>query len=543
MILMAGFLEVLFKALILIGMAFSVGGIIFALAVLHPGRNRSDMDRRAIVGVLRLVLGGAVLVAVCQLMSLLVEPWALADEMGRWPLGAFLETGFARAGLVRAALALCLAALSIGLLKRPFSKAIWAAIIVTAALLMASGAWMVHAISRLEDVLPLAVCTVLHQLGAIMWIGGLAHLTALRRLTHENTWAGEDWPELLTRFSPLAMLSVAILVTTGTYLAFRYIGSLGGFVGTAYGAMVLTKMAMLGSMLLLGAMNFFFIRRWRREFDRREIDSLTPAFAEVEAATGMIIILAASALTSQPPSVDVQAGRATFTEVINTFAPKLPQLTPPVFRDMLAASTSSLDPFSISGVLDRVQSNFNHNIAGLLVLMTGCCAMLDRTGKVRPARHWPLLFLLLGLFLLLFGEPNGWPFGYEGFWETLVSPGVLQHRLATMLVFFLAFFEWRVHVGESPGNHRWRYVFPLLCAAGGALLLTHSHSPFVSKWAYLIEVSHNAIGFLAVLMGIGRWLELRLSPPANRLPGFLWTACMILVGLVLLFYRELPPGR
>lgn len=175
-------------------------------------------------------------------------------------------------------------------------------------------------------------------------------------------------------------------------------------------------------------------------------------------------------------------------------------------------------------------------------MITGCCAMLDRTGKVRAARHWPLFLLLLGLFILLIGEPNGWPFGYEGFWETLIAPGVLQHRMATALVFFLAFFEWRVHVEKPPGNARRRYVFPLLCAVGGALLLTHSHSLFVSKWAFLIEVSHNAIGFLAVLMGMGRWLELRLDPPANRFPGFLWTVCMIAVGFVLLFYRESPPG-
>ncbi|HET6419360.1 MAG TPA: hypothetical protein VFG19_04335 [Geobacteraceae bacterium] len=300
---------------------------------------------------------------------------------------------------------------------------------------------------------------------------------------------------------------------------------------------------MLGSILRLGAANLFAIRRWIRENDRSGIDLLTPAFAEVEAGAGMIIILAAAALTSQPPAVDVQAGRASFLEVLNTFAPQMPRLTPPAFRDMLAGAASSLDPFSVPGTLDRLQSNFNHNIAGLLVLITGCCAMLDRTGKVRAARHWPLLFLLLGLFILLIGEPNGWPFGYEGFWETLIAPGVLQHRMATVLVFFLAFFEWRVRVEKPSGNARRSYIFPLLCAVGGALLLTHSHSPFVSKWAFLIEVSHNAIGFLAVLMGVGRWLELRLTPPANRFPGFLWTVCMIAVGFVLLFYRESLPGQ
>ena len=51
-------------------------------------------------------------------------------------------------------------------------------------------------------------------------------------------------------------------------------------------------------------------------------------------------------------------------------------------------------------------------------------------------------------------------------------------------------------------------------------------------------MSHNAIGVLAVLMGVGRWLEIRLPAGANRFPGFLWPACMVLVSWVLIFYRE-----
>jgi putative copper resistance protein D len=152
-------------------------------------------------------------------------------------------------------------------------------------------------------------------------------------------------------------------------------------------------------------------------------------------------------------------------------------------------------------------------------------------------RHWPLLFLLLAIFMLIIAEPNGWPLGTEGFWETMVVPGVIQHRLATFLVGGLALLEWRVQVGAL-AETRWRFAFPLLCLTGEALLLTHSHSVFAIKWAFLIEVSHNAIGLLAVLIGVGRWLELRLPSPVNRYPAFLWPVFMMLVGLVLVFYRE-----
>jgi putative copper resistance protein D len=170
--------------------------------------------------------------------------------------------------------------------------------------------------------------------------------------------------------------------------------------------------------------------------------------------------------------------------------------------------------------------------------LIGLAALLDKIGKFRWTRHWPLLFLLLAAFMLVIAEPNGWPLGSEGFWETMVVPGVIQHRLATFLVVGLALFEWRVQVGGL-AETRWRFAFSLLCLAGGALMLTHSHSVFAIKWAFLIEVSHNAIGLLAVLIGASRWLELRLPSPVSRFPACFWPMCLMLAGLVLLFYREI----
>jgi putative copper resistance protein D len=188
-------------------------------------------------------------------------------------------------------------------------------------------------------------------------------------------------------------------------------------------------------------------------------------------------------------------------------------------------------------VLEKIQSNFNHNISGLFVIVLGLGAFLDRATGARWARHWPLLFLPFALFLILFVEPNGWPLGNEGFWATLAAPEVLQHRLATLLVAALGLFQWQVRAGALAAT-RWRYAFPLLCCCGGALLLTHSHSVFAVKWVFLIEVSHNVIGILAVLIGAGGWLELRLPEREGRLAGLLWPLCFILVGVVLLFYRE-----
>ena len=78
----------------------------------------------------------------------------------------------------------------------------------------------------------------------------------------------------------------------------------------------------------------------------------------------------------------------------------------------------------------------------------------------------------------------------------------------------------------------------MLCAVGGALLLTHSHAMFNLKSEFLTEITHAPMGILGVIVGWGRWLELRLPSPDNRLPGRVWAVALSLLGVLLLFYRE-----
>jgi len=208
------------------------------------------------------------------------------------------------------------------------------------------------------------------------------------------------------------------------------------------------------------------------------------------------------------------------------------------FAEMLASAPSSLDPYALPTALQKIQSDYNHNISGIFIILIGFGAMISQISAVRWTRHWPLLFLPFALFLLCVAEPTGWPLGKEEFWETLAAPDVLQHRFSTLLVIGLGIFEWRVRSGNL-AQTRWRYAFPLLCGVGGALLLTHSHSVFAIKSAFLIEVSHNAIGVLALFMGGGRWLELKLEGRERHIAAIFWPICLILVGMVLLFYREI----
>jgi len=66
----------------------------------------------------------------------------------------------------------------------------------------------------------------------------------------------------------------------------------------------------------------------------------------------------------------------------------------------------------------------------------------------------------------------------------------------------------------------------------------HAHAAFEIKSAYLVQVTHTAMGALAVVMACARLLELRLPAPASRVAGAASTAAMVMLALVLIFYRE-----
>ena len=536
MILLAGYFDVMFRALIFIGLALSVGGVIFYYFVLRPSEGERTL-RHAERRCASLVAFGAFLVAISQFLTLVVTAAALADPSGQWPVADLLGTGFARAGMVHTGFAFCLGFAALRLRGRTESRLAWALTSVFAVAVVVSGAWLTHGASRLENAPMLMAVSVIHQLAAAAWIGGLVHLTAQWRLLRAHPSAQDMWPRLLARFSPMALGSVAVVVTGGIYLYWQYIYSLRGLIGTAYGTMLITKVALMGAALCLGGVNYLTIRAWKLNGDRRELVRRLPTFAEVEAAIGVVILMAAAALTGQPPSIDIPSQQATPAEVAGVFQPKTPQLRPPPHAKMLATASSSLDPYAQPTELSKVQSDFNHNVAGILVILIGLGALIHRWTRARWTRHWPLLFMLLALFLLIIGEPNGWPLGPEGFWRTLAAPDVFTHRLATLMVIVLGMVEWRVQLGTLAST-RWRYVFPILCGVGGALLLTHTHSVLAIKRAFLIEASHNAIGILAVLLGASGWLEMRLPGREGRIAGYIWPVCLTLVGVVLLFYRE-----
>lgn len=524
---MAGFVDVLLRGLLLTLVSVAAGGVPWLRAVLRaePGAKPD----RAGAASLRLIAVAAALAAAVQAAVAGLVLVDLAGKTGSPPLGDFLETTFARVALARVVLAAALAAVAARLAAAPAGRAAWGALAGLAAALVAASAALSHAMARIDDRALLLVLDAVHQAAVAAWVGGLAHLTL-----HAVRARGEAEPrdrQLARRFSTLAAAAVSVLVASGVALGGLYVGEPAALVGTAYGVMILSKVALLVVALGLAAANARLVRRAAAAVTTPRL----ARFVEVELGLAVTVVYAAASLTSLPPAIDVTADRATVGEVLARFAPAPPRLTSPPIDELLRTADPLMAPPGERKPVERAWSEYNHHWSGMFVLLMGLLAIGERAG-LRAGRHWPLALLGLAAFMFVRNDPRAWPLGPAGFWESMTLPDVLQHRAFVVLIVAFGVFEWMVRTGRL-APRPWAYVFPLLCALGGGMLLTHSHAMFNLKEEFLTEVTHAPLGILGALAGWARWLELRL-PEAGAAPGWIWRACLVGVGLFLLLYRE-----
>ncbi|MBU6497914.1 MAG: CopD family protein [Rhodospirillales bacterium] len=540
-----GYLSVVVHGLTITAQSLALGGILFLVFLARPlARPLGSAGAAILRDTARIAAWAALALILCEAATLSLEGSVLAGTL-HMGMARVLGADFALAGLVK-----IVAAALIGLLlvsRKP----------VPAVLLLAAGAvellaatLTTHAAARLDNRLTLLAVAFIHQLGAAIWIGGIpAFIAALARVED-----GQSWRRIGARFSRMSMAGVACIVLSGAAMSVLYIGSWQAFYGTAYGVMVGAKIAMFVMLLGLGYGNF-------RTVEALRANPATPVlrmrrFAEVELGIGISIFFAAASLTSVPPAIDLPRDQVSWQEIAARNSPVWPRLaspdhdtlTLPALQEKLdaeaAAQARTPLPAFIPGsgeiaprnAADIAWSEYNHHWAGIFMLVIGLLAVANQAG-LRAARHWPLLFLVMAVFLFFRSDPEVWPLGEIGFFASLRDIEVLQHRFFVLLIAIFGVFEWRVRVGAWT-SRRAALVFPLITAIGGAALLTHSHAIANIKDQLLIELTHTPLAITGIAAGWARWLELRLPGRGGRIAGWVWPICFVLVGLMLLNYRE-----
>ncbi|HZQ27767.1 MAG TPA: copper resistance protein CopC [Acidimicrobiales bacterium] len=260
-----------------------------------------------------LVLVAAITLAAGTLLQLPAEAATvsgrtLTGSLAPHVLGQILRTGFGRLWLVTAAAATV--ALVATLVRRRAAIALGLTVAALAA--AASG----HA--RTERLPVLAVSMVaLHLLAVALWVGGLAALLAAglpawRALP--DTRRGEQLrPALLqavvTRFTRLAIVGVAVVLLTGTITALPQLGPLGNLWHVTWGRLLLAKIVLLVVALALAARHLLVTparltqpTQARAEVTTFERTSLTEAGALAAA------VIIAAALVAVPPGRTVIIG-------------------------------------------------------------------------------------------------------------------------------------------------------------------------------------------------------------------------------------------
>jgi putative copper resistance protein D len=444
-----------------------------------------------------------------------------------------------------------LAALTIAVSSRPKLGNYRAVPIVASLVMLMAMLATAHGAARPDDRLLLTVFTAMHLLGVAGWIGGIPYLLLILR----DPGARASFREIGLRFSKLSILCVGLIAFSGFGMSAKYIGAFEAVFGTAYGLMVSTKLALLAGLLLLGAGNFAAVRK-HREGDSDRFLRLR-RFGEAEIGIGIAVLFCAASLTSMPPAADIPGDRVPWSEIAERLIPRWPSFDSP---DMYSLAVPALQaeraerpalagiaapPAYVSGVgippprsaAKIARSEYNHHLAGLFVLVIGLLAIAERSGRAAWARNWPLLFIGLALAMFYLSDVEAWPRSHGSFLDSLRDPEVLQHRLVFTLVALFGIFEWFVRTGRA--KSQWMaLVLPLLGAIGSVVLLTHTHQIVGIKDQLLQEMTHAPLAILGLAASWSRWIEIRLPTNAGRWAGAVWPVCFLLVGVLLLSYRE-----
>src|SRR5215813_3191744 len=158
---------------------------------------------------------------------------------------------------------------------------------------------------------------------------------------------------------------------------------------------------------------------------------------------------------------------------------------------------------------DKKESEFNHHLAGIFVILAGLFVFLEgslpqRWPFLRYA--WPLCFLLAGVFLLVFSDTELWPFGAESWWHGLThNPEDLQHKTFAVILLALGFVELQRARGIL--KSAWAgWVFPAAAFCGSVMLLFHEHHPGMhgaDHMTIMARVQAEHLNFAVAGFGVG----------------------------------------
>jgi copper transport protein len=309
-------------------LALALGALAFMLVAWRPARRsvtngsgESEKASRAFARRLRRVLlGAAAAGAVSAVAGIVFHAAEAAGVSAASALDATIlreELG-TRFGTVWAVTALACVLFGIGVFSRRGALRTWQALALFVPLGVAAlePALSGHPGTQSPVVLLLPT-NILHVLAVSVWLGGLAALllvlpAATREL--EPPDRSRLLAASLARFSPVALLCVAVILLTGLGQAYAYVRELDNLLDTAYGRAVLAKFVLLvGFLVPLAA---YSRRRSVPRLEQIAAGGEAPGRAGLllrralrgEVALIVVVLGVTAALAAYAPATAVQSG-------------------------------------------------------------------------------------------------------------------------------------------------------------------------------------------------------------------------------------------
>jgi putative copper resistance protein D len=288
--------------------AILTGTLIFRAIVLEVTTSSAAILVRA--KILRVAWIGLAVSAVSGVIWLLLEAASMSglsfrEAMTPGVLSTVMnETQFGFVAEIRLAIAVILAG---GLAYHRFAPARGLALASSLGLIAAL-AWTGHAGSTLGAAGNLHLTAdIFHLFAAAAWIGGLVSLVVLLSAArHDQSLAGASLARDATqRFSTMGIASVIVVFATGMINAWILVGSWHGLIATGYGRLLTLKIALFAVMLLIAAINRFWLTPRLGSPPRGELPVLRQLTRNsmIEIALALVIFAIAGMLGTLHPAI------------------------------------------------------------------------------------------------------------------------------------------------------------------------------------------------------------------------------------------------